>query len=304
MKRGYLLPLLAALGVLAAVVVSFRHNRAPAVQEPFVKPASAPYRSYVAGSGVVEASSGNIAIASPVSGIVTAIFVQVGAVVEAGAPLYKIDDRDLQAQRAVAQAKVEEAAAALQKAGHSLDYSEELHKRDPAAISAERLTGLRDDAALAEATLALARAQARQIDVELERHTVRAPMAGTVLQLSLHLGESAQASGGLPPGLVLGSESPLHVRVDIDQQDAWRVRQGAAAVAFGRGNPALRFPLTFAYMEPLVVPKTALTGQSTERTDTRVLQVLYRFEQDDQSVYVGQQLDVYIEAPPAAAGKP
>jgi HlyD family secretion protein len=47
------------------------------------------------------------------------------------------------------------------------------------------------------------------------------------------------------------------------------------------------------------VPKKALTGASTERVDTRVLQVLYRFHQrKDFSLYVGQQLDVYIQAQP------
>jgi HlyD family secretion protein len=33
--------------------------------------------------------------------------------------------------------------------------------------------------------------------------------------------------------------------------------------------------------------------------DTRVLQVIYTFRRADLPVYVGQQLDVFIEAPPA-----
>jgi hypothetical protein len=46
------------------------------------------------------------------------------------------------------------------------------------------------------------------------------------------------------------------------------------------------------------VPKKSLTGDTTERVDTRVLQVLYRFNRGEQPVYVGQQMDVFIEAPP------
>jgi len=46
------------------------------------------------------------------------------------------------------------------------------------------------------------------------------------------------------------------------------------------------------------VPKRSLTGDSTERVDTRVLQVLYRFDRGDLPVYVGQQMDVFVEAPP------
>jgi HlyD family secretion protein len=49
------------------------------------------------------------------------------------------------------------------------------------------------------------------------------------------------------------------------------------------------------------VPKVSLTGQSTERTDTRVLQAIYSFDPAALPVYVGQQMDVFIEAPSATA---
>jgi hypothetical protein len=46
-----------------------------------------------------------------------------------------------------------------------------------------------------------------------------------------------------------------------------------------------------------VIPKKSLTGDSTERVDTRVLQVIYRVEDDALPLYVGQQMDVFIQAP-------
>jgi HlyD family secretion protein len=42
-----------------------------------------------------------------------------------------------------------------------------------------------------------------------------------------------------------------------------------------------------------------LTGGPTERVDTRVLQVIYGFERGSLPIYVGQQMDVYIDASPA-----
>ena len=47
--------------------------------------------------------------------------------------------------------------------------------------------------------------------------------------------------------------------------------------------------------EPFVVPKKSLTGDSTERVDTRVLQVIYRVEDDALPLFVGQQMDVFID---------
>jgi HlyD family secretion protein len=72
----------------------------------------------------------------------------------------------------------------------------------------------------------------------------------------------------------------------------------APALAFVRGNPDLNAPLQFARFEPYVVPKISLTGQSAERTDMRVLQVIYSFDPAVLPIYVGQQVDVFIEAPP------
>ncbi len=59
-----------------------------------------------------------------------------------------------------------------------------------------------------------------------------------------------------------------------------------------------RTALRFEKFEPYVVPKVSLTGQSSERVDTRVLQVIYSFDDGTIPVYVGQQMDVFIQAPP------
>jgi len=46
----------------------------------------------------------------------------------------------------------------------------------------------------------------------------------------------------------------------------------------------------------VLATKKALTGDNTERVDTRVLQVIYAVEPGKLPVYVGQQLDVFIRA--------
>src|SRR5215470_6751977 len=48
-------------------------------------------------------------------------------------------------------------------------------------------------------------------------------------------------------------------------------------------------------IEPFVVPKNSLSGDSTERVDTRVLQVIYRIEDSNLPLFVGQQMDVFID---------
>ena len=86
------------------------------------------------------------------------------------------------------------------------------------------------------------------------------------------------------------------MRVDIDENDAWRFDKSRHAVAFLRGNRNFKVELELAYVEPYVIPKRSLTGDSNERVDTRVLQALYRFDRKQLPIYVGQQMDVFIEA--------
>jgi hypothetical protein len=47
-------------------------------------------------------------------------------------------------------------------------------------------------------------------------------------------------------------------------------------------------------VEPVVVPRRALTGDPSERSDTRVLQVIYEFDPGQAALFVGQQMDVFI----------
>jgi HlyD family secretion protein len=50
-----------------------------------------------------------------------------------------------------------------------------------------------------------------------------------------------------------------------------------------------------------VIPKVSLTGEPTERVDTRVMQVIYSFESEGLPIKSGQQMDVYIDATPRQA---
>ena len=109
-------------------------------------------------------------------------------------------------------------------------------------------------------------------------------------------GAPAATATGEPPLILLGGVTPLHVRVDVDENDAWRVRTGAKAVGYLRGNMKITTPLTFVRFEPYVVPKKSLTGDSTERVDTRVLQVIFSFTRGELPIFVGQQMDIFIDA--------
>jgi HlyD family secretion protein len=298
MFRNYIIPLVALAGVGFAVFTVVRGDKTPPPVPPVSEAPQSPHHASVAGSGLVEASTENISIGTQIPGIVSRIFVQIGSDLKAGDPLFKIDDRSLLAELNIRRATVQVAEAQLGDAQYEVALAE--------SLSAERITSIEDlqqkrfAAQKADAQLAQARAEFQASQTELERLTVRAPVDGQVLQLKVHLGEFAPVAAtaaGEAPLILLGGVTPLHVRVDVDENDAWRVRAGAPGIGYLRGNKNIRTPLTFVRFEPYVVPKKSLTGDSTERVDTRVLQVIFSFARGDLPIYVGQQMDVFIDTP-------
>jgi HlyD family secretion protein len=297
MSRKLLLPLLALAGVALAVVAVIQDNNAATVATAPSPTAIAPFASYVEGTGITEASTGNIAIGTPISGIVKSIAVTWNEKVAAGAPLFTIDDRDVQARLLPAEAKVRQAEADLDKTKNLLKVAGGL--AIGSSISKVDLDNRRYDVAIKEAAMSAAKAAVEQLKIELARRTVRAPVAGRVLQINTRVGEFAPSGALNPPLMLFGDDSRLYLRVNIDEDDAWRVHAAAPAVAFVRGNPNLKTPLKFVRFEPYVIPKPVLTGSSTERSDIRVLQVIYSFDHAALPVYAGQEMDVFIKAPPA-----
>lgn len=357
MLTKILLPTLAIIGVGMAVYTVTADNKLKPAAPPVVQPAAAPFESYVAGAGLVEASTENIAIGTHLAGVITKVHVKTGDQVKTGDPLFTIDDRTVRAELAVRQAALEIARARVEKlqaeprpedvppaqarvdadravlddlqsqlgmwerADRRAVADEELSKRRFAVVSAQarlaessadlaRLKAgawkLDIDVAQAEVNSATAALESARID--LERHTVTAPVDGRILKLNARLGEFAATgerggSNAADPLITLGDTSVLHVRVDVDENDAWRVKQGATGKAYVRGNPSLKTDLAFVRFEPYVIPKRSLTGASTERVDTRVLQVIYSFDPKSLPVFVGQQMDVFIDAPSGDAGR-
>ncbi len=73
----------------------------------------------------------------------------------------------------------------------------------------------------------------------------------------------------------MGVNGPLRVRVQIDEEDASRVRLSARAEGFVRGRDRTSVELRFLRIDPRIVPKQSLTGGTSERVDTRVCCLLF-----------------------------
>lgn len=315
-----ILPVIAVIGVILATyyivgLLPDRSTSEPAEQPPRAvgELAGAPR---VAGAGIVEPASEVIDIGSALSGLVTEVRVRPGDKVAAEAVLFLVDARAARANLAQANAAISEARAAIAEAAtaqrtarQQLDLYRSL--TDPAAISrSEVIRAEGEEAAatsrlgLARARLAAAEAAAAASRTEIERLTVRAPIAGEILAVNIRPGEfvATQGGGNNQPFIQMGRTDPLHVRIDIDENEAVRVKMGAPAVVSPRGAAELHVNATFVRAEPQVVPKRSLTNSAAERVDVRVLQLIYALPETD-AFRVGQQVDAFIPAKSAPADK-
>ena len=364
MLTRYVLPMLAVVAFSFAVVQMTRaQQKSPPVSPP-IEPARSPYGKTVAGSGLIEPETENIAVGSHLPGVVKEVHVRVGQRVKAGQLLFELDDRQLRAEVKVREQALASARAQLKKGAAaprleelpplrakvdemlaSLEDKVKLYERcrrgaSSASVSEEELISREMAVKVARAQLAKARAdlalseagawdpdkmvaaasvdqslaQVSQTQTELDRLRVTAPrvprpsvpLTGApipeadlvefkVLQVNVRPGEYVATTQGQAL-VALGTVGRLNVRVDIDESDIGRFRPGIPGTANPRGNPDQSYPLTFVRVEPYVIPKKSLTGGNTERVDTRVLQVIYVIDAPTPGLYVGQQMDVSLNA--------
>jgi RND family efflux transporter MFP subunit len=300
---------LALIGIVAVTLLVFKLKKPQPAPQPLVEPSRAPYADSIGGRGMVESIDENVRVAPLLPGLITEVYVKVGDRVKKGDPLFLQDTRDAQsrvaaqhAQVALLEAQVKEAEVKIEDKKDDLARSDRLLSQRVISedVQKRKYFDLQTaEAALgtARANLLLARAQLSQAEVNLDLMTVRAPRDGVILRQDLHEGEYAGVSPSDPnnPSLLLGDTTHLQLRADVDEDSASRVRAGADALAFIKGMRSDPIPLRFVRIEPYVTTKKSLTGDSTERVDTRVLQVIYQFDQSKVPVYVGQQMDVFIE---------
>lgn len=333
-KYGIPIVAAAALG-FAICTVSILTPKEQLGAAPLPPPVTTLDGETIAGLGEFQPAGEPVAIATPLPGVVSQVYVVAGAKVERGHPLFQIDERALQAELLTKQAALAAAEARLMKlqrgtrpedvapaiarvemATANLQQCEEQYRRSErlrptAAISEEEFRSRKFALDQAQAELKLAQAELSRLqagtwgpdlsiaeqDVKIAKSEVERVLL--LLHVNVRVGEYADAGRTESPLIQIGPHGPLQVRVQLDEEDIGCFAAEAKAEGFLRGRIRQHVPLRYVRVEPRVVPKVSLTGAATERIDTRVLFVVYQVEHEslggNASMYPGQKLDVFIE---------
>ena len=173
MLTRYLLPAMAVVSFGFAVAQMTRAQHRPPPASPPVDPGKSPFGKQVAGAGIVEPETENIAVGTHLPGIVKAVYVRVDDRIKAGDALFELDDRQLTAELAARKANLDNTTAQLTRL-EAMPRKEELPplrakltearanlenaaatyervKASAAAVSADELSSRRATAAMAQA---------------------------------------------------------------------------------------------------------------------------------------------------------
>lgn len=200
-------------------------------------------------------------VKSKASGIITAMPVDVGSQVETGDLLVQIDARNVRNQYAQTLADVRAAQANLAVTQAQLERSNELFKQRIITATENETATL----AAANAKAQLARAQA-SLDISrqsLEDATIRAPIAGTVIQKSVSAGQvitsATGAFGGGTSLLLMADLGQVRVRAMVNETDIGGVQPGQPATITVDAYPTRPFQGTVEKVEPQAVVDQSVT---------------------------------------------
>jgi multidrug resistance efflux pump len=179
----------------------------------------------------------------------------------------------------------------------------EADERTFEAADAHRLAGVnggrREDILVAEAQVRAAIARREQARAALNRLTIRAPIAGTILQVKYRVGEyynpGAANGASVEPLVVLGDLRALRVRLDVDERDIARVKLGSPGYATLSAYPGHRFAGKVVEVGMRMGRKNVRTDDPVERLDVKILEVVLQIDQPD-GLVPGIRVTAYVES--------
>jgi len=292
MKTFFILIFISIIGILIGVGSVYYGDLKKSGNNVPLPSLQLPYKSFLAGTGVIEAGSKNIYVGSAVSGIIKDVYIQSGDKIKKNKLLFEIDDSTKRVNIPILKAAINVAAAKLQSAKHQLNIMKKMKKLSSNIITNEKYTKFLDTYHEAKENLILSKQKLIAMQNELKLYKVYAPMNGVILRSNITKGSYFTKNS---KALILG-DNKLNIKVNINEFDSWKFVKNAHAVAYVRGNQKQKITLKYLYTIPFIASKKNLTGRSTEQTDTRVLRVVYTIENKPKFLlYVGEMLDVFIQ---------
>ena len=207
------------LGMLGLLLAGCEASTALAPAEPPVVTVSRPIEKEITDydqyTGRLEAAE-TVEVRARVSGELTGIHFQDGAIVKAGDLLYEIDPRVYQSALDAALAKKANAEASLKLASTEYERTYALYKDRGASAREVEVWVAKKGIAVAEVSQASADIDRAKLDVEFTK--IKAAITGKISRSQVSKGNLVNAGGGDMLLTTIVSVDPMHVYFDVDER--------------------------------------------------------------------------------------
>lgn len=166
-----------------------------------------------------------VSVRPEINGKLEELPVDLGDKVKKGDLLFKLDDRELQQQRASSLTEISRSKLSLQKAERDLLRAEKLLKDK--LISQELYDDTKTSAELAQVALERAQRDLAIIEERLTKTEVRAPFDCTILTRPISIGQAVSGSGGFNSGtevLTIADLNSMIINAHVNQADVPRLK--------------------------------------------------------------------------------
>jgi HlyD family secretion protein len=228
-----------------------------------------------------------VEVKSKASGEILRLHVDIGDRVEPGALLAEIDPRDVRNASEQTEADLDVAQARLDIALAQLGRSEELLASGVISVQEHESKNL--EYANAQATLVKAKTNNELAQLRLQDVTIRAPMAGTVLEKNVEEGQVIQSASQNVSGgtvlLVMANLQEMQVRTLVDETDMGEIRDGMRAIVTVEAYPDRPFVGEVEKIEPQAVVQQNVT----------MFPVIVRLDNSSRLLKPGMNAEVEVE---------
>ncbi len=217
-----------------------------------------------------------------VGGIITGILYEPGHEVEQGAPLFSIDAQSYEAALASAQASLRSAEAAVPAAQATVDRYQKLLGT---GATGEQLETAQMTLAQAQAAVAVAEAAVQVAQIDLDRATIRSPVAGVPDVPGVSIGDLV-TSGQSDALTTVTALDPINV--DLSEASA-RMLEMRARIESGAVKPGDRLEVSLMLENGQVFAGQGTLSSVGSRvsTSTGTVRVRFRFDNPDRLIMPG-----------------
>ena len=250
--------------------------------------ASAPSAWRAVARGTVDVEGGLARVVATRDGVIADVDAQEGDQVKAGQVLARMDARVAAVGLASARAEQAQAQAQLAEAQAKLAQAQRQAQSAAAAAHAGAASGQAADDARAAATALAAQADAARAALELARQhvaaaqldvdarTLRAPVAGVVVQRDAQVGQGVAAASGASLFSIL-PDRPRVVRAQLDADVADAVKPGQRAEVVRDSGEGQAYAATVLRVGQVLVP-SSLSDDPLARATARDVDCLLRLD--------------------------